>query len=285
MNLYFTETPFLFLNDSYQTPAISEGGCRVVDFADRLYCVYIDGTQELGHVKFMSRSLGSGWTEPSVVFAELRSRQAPHIFVFNGKLHVLAISELGVAVLATLDAVSGRFVVHEDLSLPANMRMTPSSAIIRGTLYLFYGWGDGYVSFVSTSDLKHLSIPRSVTEVGIPVRTNLSPVAISYQGLIHLIYKAKVGGFYLIKFDGERSTRPQLLVADDYTHSPAAVIHNGLLTLLFGSRVDTVGDLYQYRYDGNVIGPSMRSSGLAATDSPGAAVIEGRMVVVYRGKP
>ena len=285
MNLYSTETSSFFLNRSYQTPAVSEGGCRMVEFAGRLYCVYVDGTHELGPVKFMSRSLGSEWSEPLSVFSELRSRQTPHIFVFNARLHVLAVSELGVAVLATFDAVTGRFVTQDDVTLPSNMLMTPTSALHRGTLYLFFVWGDGYVMFVSTADLKHWSVMRSVTEVGIPVRTNMSPVALSYQGLIHIVYKAKKGGFYLIKSDGEDNTRPQLLVADDYNHSPGVAIHNGMLTLVFGSRADALGDLYHYRYDGNVIGQPMRSSVLAATDSPGAAILESRMVLVYRGKP
>ena len=93
--------------------------------------------------------------------------------------------------------------------------------------------------------------------------------------------------FQLIKFDGdEHWSRAQRLLQDRFHETPVAVVHNGLLKLLFNNREGVPGfDIYQYAYDGNVLGPATISTELGAARSMGAAVLDGVMHVLYRGQP
>lgn len=284
MNLYYTETTSCFLDNSLKTPAESAEGCRVTEFEGWLYCVYIDGSSLPGRPKYMRWTPAAGWSEPQSVFEELRTHYVPHLFTFNGALHVLAISELGSTVLATYDTVLRQFVIQDAPDLPSRMVMTPGTVVHSGRLYLFYRWESGNVFYVTTLDLKSWTRSKTVMDDTVPIRTNVSPVVVDYQGLTHLVYKTSEG-YFLIKISEQCRTRPQLLVAQDDGPSAGAVVHNGLLKVLVVCKKNGVGELHQFGYDGNAIGLPVRSSKVDADASPGAAVLNDTLVVVYRGKP
>lgn len=291
--IWTTSSPHGILDHSYITAATTEEACRVAHFKGRLYCVYIDGIREFGTVKVISKASSAGlWSEP-VVVSETPPRWAPCIFTFRDRLHIVFASTLGTTDLLTLDEPSGLFVFNRTLDI--FLEMTPTVAQVAGRLQLFHHLHDDAVNIWrrSTLDLKDWTRGETVKSDGLSaVRSNLSPVAVTYQRLIHLIYKDVAGGFYLIKFDGvQQWTRAQLLLREDYPHSPAAVVHNGLLKLLFTQATaesqgpDVHYEIHQYAYDGNVLGPLAVSTGLGATNSPGAAVQDGVLHVLYRGKP
>lgn len=283
MHLYSTSSVHGILDHTERLPGQTEGSCRVVEFSGRLFCVYVEGTSRLGRPSYISRSAASNWTEPQPVIDGVRCREAPHPFVYGGKLHVLVCSEGGIVSLSTYDEARGTFggaVVQK-----MEYSLTPCTAVLKGTLHVFYRWGRGYIGHYSTTDLaKWRRENYTIADAGVPALTNLCPVAITYQGLIHLVYKSRNGGFYLVNYDDNaHSTRPRLLVSEDYGHSPGITVHNGLLKLLFSSKADMPFDLYAYGYDGNALSVPTRSSALSATESPSATVLDGTLVACYRG--
>ncbi len=291
--IWTTSSPHAILDHSYPTSASTEECCRVAHFKGSLYCVYVDGLRELGAVKVIRKASRAGlWSEPATV-SEITPRWAPCIFVFQDQLHVIYASTLGTTLLLTLDEPSGLFVLNRTLDI--FLEMTPSVAVLAGRLHLFHHVHDNAVNvwLRSTLDLKEWTRSTLVKSDGAhPVRSNLSPVAITYQRLVHLVYKDAAGGFYLLKFDGvQQWSRAQLLCRDDYPCSPAAAVHNGLLKLLFTRATgDTPApgahyEIHQYGYDGSTLGLLAESTALGATNSPGAAVQDGVLHVLYRGRP
>lgn len=292
VKIWTTSSPHGILDHSYPTPAATEEACRVAHFKGRLYCVYIDGVRELDGVKVISKASNAGlWSEPATVSAT-PVRWTPCIFTFKDRLHVIQATTLGTTELLTLDEASGLFVLERVLSL--SLEMTPSVAVLAGRLHLFFHVHDNAVNLWmrSTFDLKDWSRSETVKSDGVnSIHSYLSPLAITYQRLVHLIYKDASGDFYLLKHDGLRQwSRAQLLLRGDYPCSPAAVVHNGLLKLLFTRATadtrgpDAIHEIHQYAYDGNVLGPLQTSTALGATNSPGAAVQDGVLHVLYRGK-
>lgn len=291
--IWTTSSPHGILDHSYPTSASTEECCRVAYFKGSLYCVYVDGLRELGTVKVIRKASNAGlWSEPASV-SDILPRWAPCLFTFKDQLHVLYASTLGSSVLLTLDEASGLFVFNRTLDI--FLEMTPTVAVLAGRLVLFHHNHDAPRNIWqrSTLDLKDWTRSTLVKSDGVnAVHSNLSPLAITYQRLIHLVYKDVGGGFHLLRFDGVRQwSRAQLLVPDDYPCSPAAAVHNGLLKLFFTQATadtpaaDARYDIHQYAYDGNVLGPVTVSTALGATNSPGAAVQDGVLHLLYRGKP
>lgn len=291
--IWTTSSPHAIFDHSNETPAQTEEGCRAVHFKGRLYCVYIDGVRGLDGVKFISRtSNASLWGSP-VTVSDTPARWAPCIFTFKDRLHVIYATTLGTTLLLTLDEASGLFVLTRTLAL--NLDGTPSAAVLEERLQLFYHVVGSATNLWcrSTLDLENWGRAEVVKNDGVySIATRLGSTAITYQRLVHLIYKDEAGGFYLLKYDGSRQwTRAQLLLRDDYPDPPAAVVHNGLLKLFFNvATADTKkpdGDynIHQYAYDGNVLGPAIVSTHLGATNAVGAAVQDGVLNILYRGKP
>jgi len=291
--IWTTSSPHGILDHSFPTAGATEEACRVAHFRGRLYCVYIDGVRELDGIKVISKASTAGlWSQPAVV-SETPARWAPCIFTFRDQLHVLYATTLGTTDLLTLDEASGLFVFNRALNL--SLEMTPSLAEVAGRLLMFFHVHENAVNVWqrSTLDLKEWSRSETVKVDGVhSLHSYLSPVAITYQRLIHLVYKDSAGGFHLLKFDGVRQwSRAQRLLDNDYPCSPAAVVHNGLLKLLFTQATAASEgpkahyEIHQYAYDGNVLGPVTVSTALGATNSPGAAVQDGVLHVLYRGKP
>lgn len=85
----------------------------------------------------------------------------------------------------------------------------------------------------------------------------LDPVAISYQGLIHIVANNELGkGSLLLRFDGDAAwTRAKSFIGQDYSSSPGMAIHNGLLKLVFSGWKGNLGSraLDLFCYDGNVV--------------------------------
>ncbi|HCN44859.1 MAG TPA: hypothetical protein DIT18_03705 [Pseudomonas sp.] len=279
-------SPHGILDNTYSTSAVTDGSCRVASHKGTLYCVYIDGPGSSGPVKFISRTAISDWGEPKAI-GELHSNFAPGIFVFSERLHVLVPGVYGRAALMTLNPASGQFELSYWLDM--DISESPSAAVLDGRLHLFFKLRDSSnLQYRSTLDLdiwtKAVYVKSDRTNTA---RTHVSPLAITYQGLIHLIYKDVSGGFFLIKFDGdEHWTRSRRLFEESFHHSPAGVVHNGLLKLLFSDKQGTpYYDIHQYAYDGNVLGPATVSTNVGAAKSMGAAVLDGVLHVLYRGQP
>ncbi|MDR0276285.1 MAG: hypothetical protein LBJ37_00105 [Paucimonas sp.] len=283
--IWTTSSPHAILDHSYPTSAATESGCRAVCFKNRLYCVYIDGVPGLGTVKVLHKADGSDWSEPAEV-SGITPLSDPFLFVFGEQLHVMFPTTLGSTLLLTLDEASGLFVLTRTLLMA--LANTPSAAVLAGRLHLFHHVPDSTnLWYCSTTDLKTWAPSVLVKADGVyAVRSPLSPLAITYQRLVHLVYKDSAGGFYLIKFDGVRQwSRAQLLLPDDYPHTPAGAVHNGLVKLVFSQPKADDYALHQYGYDGNVLGPVSVSTSLGATLSPAAAVQDGVLHVLYRSKP
>ncbi|MHA6194079.1 hypothetical protein ACX3YG_06865 [Pseudomonas wadenswilerensis] len=291
--IWTTSSPHAIFDHSYETAGQTDEGCRAVHFKGRLYCAYIDGLRDLDGVRFISRaSNASLWSQPGTV-SETPARSDPCLFTFRDQLHVVYATTLGTTVLLTLDEASGLFVLTR--TLPLNLEGTPSAAVLAGRLQLFHHVTGSATNLWcrSTLDLKEWTRAEVVKGDGsFSIATRLNSTAITYQRLIHLIYKDEAGGFYLLKYDGSRQwTRAQLLLRDDYPDPPAAVVHNGLLKLFFNEanadtkKPDVTYNVHQYAYDGNVLGPVSISTHLGATNSLGAAVQEGVLNILYRGKP
>ncbi|MFV2947409.1 hypothetical protein [Pseudomonas japonica] len=291
--IWTTSSPHGIFDHTYETAAATEEGCRAVHFKGRLYCAYIDGVRDLDGVKFISRaSNASLWSEPATV-SDIPARAQPCIFVFKEQLHVVYPTTLGTTELLTLDEASGLFVLTRTLAL--SVAGTPAVAVLEGRLQLFHHVIGSPTNLWcrSTLDLDEWSRAEVVKHDGTySIATRLDATAITYQRLIHLIYKADAGGFHLLKYDGSRQwTRAQLLLPNDYPDTPAAVVHNGLLKLFFNEasgdtpQAGASYNVHQYAYDGNVLGPVTVSTHLGATNSIGAAVQDGVLNILYRGKP
>lgn len=284
--IWATVSPHGILDNTCATAAVTDDSCRVASHRGTLYCVYVDGPGLPGPIRYITRTALSDWSEPKAL-GELHSHFCPAIFTFAERLHVLVPGVLGRAALMTLNPTSGQFEL--DSWLDMNMAATPSSAVLAGRLYLFFKLKDSTnLQYRSTSDLANWSKAAYVkSDRSNTARSHQSAVTITYQGLIHLFYKDVGGNFYLIRFDGDGHwTRGQQLLQERFNHTPAAVVHNGLLKLLFSDKQGVAEyDIHQYAYDGNVLGPATVSTELGAAKSIGAAVLDGVMHVLYRGQP
>ncbi|OLS58906.1 hypothetical protein [Pseudomonas putida] len=284
--LWASVSPHGILDNTCATSAVTDGSCRMVSHQGTLYCVYIDGPGNPGPIKCITRTSIADWGEPKTI-GEVHSKFPPSIFVFNERLHLLIAGVFGKTLLMTLNPASGQFELDHWTDM--NISETASAAVLSGRLHLFYQTPDGSnLLHRSTTDLKVWTKPVYVKSDGKnTARSWISPLAITYQGLIHLVYKEVDGDFRLIRFDGDSHwTRGSRLLADNFHHSPAGVVHNGLLKLLFSDKVGyPTYDIHQYAYDGNVLGPATISTELGAAKSVGAAVLDGVLHVLYRGQP
>ncbi|MCS5516486.1 hypothetical protein NWF32_20495 [Pseudomonas qingdaonensis] len=107
------------------------------------------------------------------------------------------------------------------------------------------------------------------------------PIAIVYQGLIHLFYKDGDGRTLLVKYDGKQAwTEPRVFIEQAYPFMPGVTVHAGLLKLAFTRSIANADGraLYQYAYDGNTLSPATVSSNLAATERVGLGVLRWRAV-------
>lgn len=170
-----------------------------------------------------------------------------------------------------------------------NITRPPSFVEMDGMLYMFYSRPNKIIAWRKTRDFTTWSDEQWIYEEG----TNLllcenPPTVIWYQGLIHVFATDTNGNHQLMKFDGGTNwTRPRLFIAEKYTHPPSAVVHNGLLKVVFNGPASAPNrrDLFQYDYDGNATSPPTVSANLMATERVGLGVLAGRLYALYRGAP
>lgn len=291
MKCWYTSSRYGILNNSYSTSADMKSTCRVVNYKGTLFAVYIregDGDK----VGFIIKPSAAGWASPLDVGAESHSG-TPAVFVFKNKLYVLCSGEyharelITAPKLAEYDDLSGRFSVSD---FATQFDGTPSLVELNGRLYMFYKGVEGSsILWKSTTDMSTWSEPQAVKIDGVnDLRTELEPVAISYQGLIHLV--ANMGGAQgtmLIKFDGDSAwARGRVFIEAPYSSTPGLAVHNGLLRIVFSGLIDARSDraLHQYCYDGNSLSAPDVSLNLGAKYEVSMAVQDGLLYVLYHGQ-
>lgn len=281
----------------------AEDGCRTALHNGTLFCVYLGKDRK---IMYMMKPPEGHWGSPNVLThaalgnnyvvdgqpADLEHPNQtvyttaydniPSLVSFNNKLWLIHTGEFGSTEFHAWDDSHAAFVYVRQRAL--DIVESATYAQLNNILYMFYKVHDSSNIYASyTTDMEKWSRPTLIKKDGIhPVKTYLSPVAITYQGLIHLIYKDSEGGFFLLKGDGERWTSPIAFIGADYSHAPGIAVHNGLLKLAFCNLVAATSPvLYQYSYDGNALSPVVASTMLSAGGSPGLSTQDGKLVATY----
>lgn len=282
----------------------AEDGCRTALHNGTLFCVYLGKGRK---ITYLRKAQNSEWGAPVVLAYPTPSNSnyvteeqsinndqsytsvystaqdnIPSLVSFNNKLWLIYTDEFGSTEFRTWDESHAAFVYVRQRAL--NIGESATFAQINNMLYMFYKLHDSSnIYFTHTLDMEHWSEPALIKKDGInAAKTYLSPVAITYQGLIHLIYKDREGGFFLLKSDGKIWTSPIAFIGADYGHSPGIAVHNGLLKLVFCNLAKAATPvLYQYGYDGNAISPVVASTMLSAGGSPALSTQNGKLAVTY----
>lgn len=282
----------------------AEDGCRTASHNGTLFCVYLGKDRK---IMYIMKPGGGTWGEPIllahstpgnsnyVVEEEPANLQHSHgtpytiandnipsLVSFNSKLWLIYTDEFGSTEFRAWDESHTSFVYVRQRAL--NIGESATFAQVNNMLYMFYKLHDSSnIYSTHTPDMEHWSEPALVKKDGIStVKTYLSPVAITYQGLIHLVYKDREGGVFLLKGDGNYWTSPIAFIAADYSHSPGIAVHNGLLKLVFCNLSKTTSTaLYQYSYDGNALSPVVASTMLSAGGSPALSTQDGKLIATY----
>ncbi|WP_110973132.1 sialidase family protein [Pseudomonas huaxiensis] len=261
-------------------------------YGDKLFCVYVDEFDVWGQVKFMFKTESGGWSAPVDLGPRIYASQAPAIFTLAGTLYVFVVVRgadgSSECWRFAYDDATGQFIMGP---LPSLKKVTgsPSFVEMNGMLYMFYIRPNKIIAWRKTTDLTTWSDEQWVYEKGSdPVPSLSAPTVIWYQGLIHVFATDTQGNHLLLKFDGGSNwTRPRLFIPEKYSNAPSAVVHNGLLNIVFNGLVSDPDnrDLFQYCYDGSCTSPATVSSNLRATQSIGLGVLADRLYAVYRGSP
>lgn len=287
MKLYSTQNRHGILNSSFSTYGQSEGACQIVAHENTLFCAFVNSTSATGPLAFMTRTNNANWGQPIAFAEDLHGAFAPCLFTFNGRLYALVGAVLGQSLLMVYNPVSQRFESAGLLSMAFSD--TPSVAVLGGRAHLFFQTrGSSNLFHKTSSNLQQWSVATVLKSDGLHVISGAGrPVAITYQGLIHLCVRLDTGKFHLFKHDGSTAwTRGVQLIDAEFAYPPGMVVHNGLLKLAFSDAASASEHaIHLYCYDGNVIGPATLSTGLAATRGVGMGVVEGTLHAVYRGAP
>lgn len=283
MHIYYTASVNGILNHSYSTPAETEGSCRVASHQDELFCLFIASGAHDAIPCFIKKSASGTWTQPQPIHEGAAVSSVPGVVCFNGGLYAVMARDSQSALVAKYNPVSDGFEVR---ALPISIVQTPALSVLNDRLFLFYKVAqDNTVRVRSTTNLIDWTPEKTVLrDASQQLVSDLSPVACTYQGLVHLLCR-DVQGFHLCKCDAEENwTRAQLIVPYSHSNSPAMVVHNGLLNIIFSRRSnDTGNDLYRYCYDGNSLSLPVCSTHLSASRSVGAGVLGDALYVMYRG--
>lgn len=303
MKLNSTENMHGIMQGFSTLTADANDGCRTAVHNGVLYCVYLSGRRE---IMYMIKRPNMNWENPVVLehasarnaysidplpadaqssfVAEYITRKGnlPSLVSFNNLLWLIYTDDIGTTVFRAWSENHATFLPEHQQEL--DIEHSASFAQLNNTLYMFYKYhGNSDIYYSHTSDMEHWSTPFIIkTDHSDTIASNLSPVAITYQGLIHLFYKDQHGGFFLLKSDGEHWTSPIAFISGDYLHSPGITVHNGLLKLAFCSLSHAPSTaLYQYTYDGNALGPVVASMQLRAGGSPALNTQDGKLIATY----
>ncbi|CAM3222399.1 hypothetical protein BZK31_01715 [Pseudomonas floridensis] len=278
-------------------------GCRTALHNDSLFCAYLGEGRRVMYVmkpQFapwgtplqLKHFSGSTTETPEEEPATNEVHDAPEIIgnktnvpslvSFNKKLWLVYTDDSASTVIRAWSDSHAAFLPVHRLNL--NIEQSATFAQLNDVLYMFFKLHDSpNIWYIQTTDMKEWTKPALLKKnESDTISTYLSPVAITYQGLIHIIYKDKNGGFFLLKSDGEAWTSPIAFIGADFAHSPGITIHNGLLKLVFCNLSSTSSsELHQYGYDGNALSPVVLSRGLSASGSPSLDTQDGLLIATY----
>lgn len=252
-------------------------GCRATLHNGTLFCVYRADTFGLVHI--IRKPQGESWqsAEPQ---ARMNAVELPTLVSFNHTLYLFYKTANELTYVCTYDERLGRFKQTDHINVV--IAETPSFAVLNGVLNMFYKTpASRNIYHRRTTDVRSWAEQPVLKKDGVNTAiTELSPVAITYQNLIHLIYQDDLSGESLLqKTDGGVWSGPARLVTRHYEHSPGIAVHNGLLKLIY---TDDSHVLHQYTYDGNSISPVVPSTSLRCdTASPALAVQDGFLTALH----
>ncbi|KPW73799.1 MULTISPECIES: hypothetical protein [Pseudomonas syringae group] len=278
--------------------------CRTALHKGNLFCVYLGEDRQ---IKYIIKSPHANWGNPTalgyahpsnsgyvledpseaqeivhVSMHPLDNHTTPSLVSFQEQLWLIFTDPYGSTEFRIWDESKASFKYKHQRAL--TIEHSATYAQLNNRLYMFYKLhGSKNIYCSHTPDMENWTAPEVVKKDGInTIKSNLSPVATTYQGLIHLIYKDIEGGFFLIKSDGECWTSSIALVPADYHHSPGIAVHNGLLKLAFCNLAKAKHPaLYQYSFDGNALSAVVASTMLTAGGSPALSTQNGKLVAVY----
>jgi hypothetical protein len=277
MNLQVTTNSQGILSGSTSIAPNTAAGCRATLHNGTLFCVYRADT--FGRVQIIKKPQGEAWQSPEPQ-SRMSAIELPVLVSFNDTLYLFYKAADEVTYVCTYDERLGRFKQTEQLDVV--VVETPSFAVLNGVLNMFYKTPAGRnIYHRRTTDVHSWAEQPIIKKDGVNTAiTELSPVAITYQNLIHLIYQDDDSSETLLqKTDGGVWSGPARLVAKHYAHSPGVAVHNGLLKLIYA---DASHVLHQYAYDGNAISPVVPSTSLKCdTASPALAVQDGFLTALY----
>lgn len=259
--------------------AITGRSCRTALHNGILYCVYLNNQRK---IMYIMKPQYANWGTPIMLEPATVSENTPSLVSFNGLLWLTYTNTSGSTVFRVWDESKATFLYVREKQIEVSQ--SASFAQVNDKLHMFYKLSASSNIFsASTSDMETWTRPVTIKKDGIKsISTNLSPVAITYQGLIHLIYKDSEGGFFLLKGDGERWTSRIALISADYYHSPGIAVHNGLLKLIFTNFSSIPPfDLSQYSYDGSSLSPVVASTLLSACESPALSTQDGTLIATF----
>ncbi|WP_460044249.1 hypothetical protein [Pseudomonas sp. S2_H01] len=279
MNLQVTTNSQGILSGSTSIAPNIAAGCRATVHNGTLYCVYRADT--FGRVHLIKKPQGEAWQSPEPQ-SRMSAIELPSLASFNGTLYLFYKAANDVTYVCTYDEGLGKFKQTDQLDVVVTE--TPAFAELNGVLHMFYKGPSGRnIYHQRTTDVRDWTAQPIIKTDGVNTAvTELSPVAITYQNLIHLIYQDDVSGeSHLQKNDGGAWSGPARLIARQYAHSPGIAVHNGLLKLIY---TDASHVLHQYAYDGNAVSPLVPSTSLKCdTASPALAVQDGFLTALYSG--
>lgn len=219
-------------------------------YAGVLFCVFRAADLD-GAVQFITRPLSTQtWSTPATVPLDKQDGQLPDIFVFKDKVYAFQSGNGDLyqdSSLAVYDRESGTF---QGTPFKHHFDGTPSIVEFKGYLHVFLRVpGKNWIMHRRAKDLADW---RTVSKIESPadnVTTIDDPVAIAYQGLIHVFYKDEAGRTMLVKYDGENAwTVPRVFITQAYAFMPAVTIHNGLLKLVFSRSIPSEDGYPVYQY-------------------------------------
>ncbi|WP_062387335.1 hypothetical protein [Pseudomonas abietaniphila] len=279
MNLHVTANRHGILSGSTSIAPHALPGCRATLHNGTLFCVYRADT--FGRVQIIKQAPGETWQSPEPQ-SRMSAIELPTLVSFNDTLYLFYKAANEVTYVCSYDERLGKFKQIDQLNVV--ITETPSFAVLNGVLHMFYKRPTGKnIYYRRTTNVQEWAEQPVIKRDGVNTAvTELSPVAITYQNLIHLIYQDDVSGESLLqKTDGGAWSGPLRLVTKPYEHSPGIAVHNGLLTLIY---TDASQVLHQYSYDGHSISPLVPSASLKCdTASPALAVQDGFLTALYTG--
>jgi hypothetical protein len=279
MDLHVTSNRHGILNGFTSIASNTSPGCRATLHKGTLFCVYRADT--FGSVQIIKQPPGQTWHSPEPQ-SRMNAVELPTLVSFNNELYLFYKAANDATYVCIYDERLGRFKQIDQLDIVVTE--TPSFAELNGVLHMFYKRTTGRnIYHRRTTNLHDWAEQPVIKRDGVNTAvTDMSPVTITYQNLIHLVYQDDVSGqTFLQKTDGGLWSAPLRLVVRKYDHSPGIAIHNGLLKLIYA---DASQVLHQYCYDGNSISPVVPSVSLKClVASPALVVQDGFLTAIYSG--